>query len=162
MDEAQIREMLRNNLAKIVTAGTKGLLPFSLCIEPYHLQEYHVSAPFVASQLIYTETVQILSFLIMDSGALVKMGKLLFPAMDRKKSLTMAISANEEVLNSASAKIGFLLGKIAANQKAVITPPMILNHSGENQTFIPCEDSLFLKMSYEDLTLNFVQIIQML
>lgn len=161
MHEPQIRELLKMSLAKIVTSGAAGLFPFVFKTNLYACPELWISSPIVASQLVYSEHLQILSFLIMEPLSLLNAGKRIFPKMQRKESLEMVASSIEEVINSASAKFSFLLGKLDPKHPAAMTPPYVNNFSGENRLPVAVQDSLFLKLSYEDVSMDFVTTLQM-
>lgn len=155
MLEFQLQDLIRKSLAKLVPAGTAGLFPFPFASSMIECEEFRISSPIVGSQLVYTEKAQLLSYIILDPGTLVKLGKLIFPKMDRKESLSMVVSAAEEILNTASSKLGFLLGKLEGAQNPSITAPMVLDLSGDKSISIPGKDSFFLRMTYQDMAIEY-------
>ena len=161
MVEIQLQDLIRKSLVKLVPAGSVGLFPFSFETRLFDCEDFPIASPIVGSQLVYTEKVQVLSFIVVDVGTLVRLGKLIFPKLDRKESLTMVVSAFEEILNTASAKLGQLIAKIEGTQNAAITPPMVLDFSGENRISLSRKDSTFLKMAYQDMSIDYAVTVQM-
>src|SRR5690606_35064962 len=99
-------------------------------------------------------------FFVMDPRSFVKAGEMLFPKMPRNESLKLVVSANAEILNWTSSKIGFVLVKMEGKGDVTITPPRIMNFSGEGRLPILCEDTLFWAFQSQDLAFDFIITVQ--
>jgi hypothetical protein len=160
MQADSLKSLIDNNLAKIVLAGMRGVYPGDFRSGPAFHREYSLTCPIVSHQLVFTETMQILSFFVMDPRSFVKAGENLFPKMPRNESLKLVVSANAEILNSTSSKFGFILGKMEGRTDVVITPPLIMNFSGEGRLPLTCEDTLFWTFQSQDLAFDFIITVQ--
>lgn len=160
MIETKLRESIGASLPKILIAAAKGVYPLAFRTETFSPNQFRVELPIVSSQLAYTGNWQILSFVLMDPGHIVKLGAMAFPKVPRSDSPKKIISANGEILNTAVAKLGYLLGKLENTPDVAITPPLAMNFSGEGSVDIACRDSLFFKLAFEDVFMTFTATIQ--
>lgn len=161
MQENQLREVVGNSLPKIITAAAKGIYPLEFQPRALSPIAFKVDLPIAATQLAYTANWQALSFLLMDSAHILKLGLRAFPKKQRQDLPRIVMSANCEILNSASAKLGFLLGKLDSTSEVSLTPPLPGNFTGENARDIACRDSIFLTLGFEDSSLTFITTLQM-
>lgn len=160
MQTDPLKSLIDNNLAKIVAAGMRGVYPGVFASEAVFHREYVLESPIVTHQLVCSETMQILSFFSMDPRSFVSAGEKLFPKMARNESLKMVASANSEILNSTSSKFGMVLSKMEGRNDIVITPPLIMNFSGEGRIPINCDDTLFWVFRSPDMAFDFITTIQ--
>jgi hypothetical protein len=160
MQESQLREAISKNLPNILFTGLKGIYPLNFRCETFAAKDFRLETPIASSQLAYTENWQILSFILIDPAQMLKLGVRAFPKLSRSDAPKMVVSANGEVLNSASSKLGFILGKMDSARKVSLTPPAAMNFSGENALDIACSDSVFLKLVCEEIDILFISSIQ--
>jgi|SRR5690606_1733766 len=160
MKHEALKTLIDNNLVKIVSAGMRGVYPGAFKSAPAFHREYSLTCPIVTHQLVCSGTMQILSFFVMDPRSFVKAGVMLFPKMPRNENLKLVVSANAEILNWTSSKIGFVLGKMEGKNDVSITPPLVMNFSGEGRLPIPCEDTLFWTFRFQDLAFDFIITVQ--
>lgn len=160
MQVDSLKNLIDRNLAKFLMAGMRGVYPGAFKSAPVFHREFSLACPIVTHQLVCSESTQILSFFVMDPASFVKAGEKLFPKMPRNESLKLVVSANAEILNSASSKFGFILGKMEGRTDVVITPPLIMNFSGESRLSLACEDTLFWNFLSHDLAFDFIVTVQ--
>lgn len=160
MQTDPVKSLIDNNLSKIVMAGMRGVYPGAFESKAAFHREYVLESPIVTHQLVCSDNMQILSFLSMDPRSFVKAGEKLFPKMARNESLKMVVSANSEILNSTSSKFGMVLSKMNGKNDTIITPPLIMNYSGEGRIPLNCDDTLFWGFRSPDIAFDFITTIQ--
>jgi hypothetical protein len=161
MQEAKVREVIGQSLPKILSMAAKGLYPMTFQAQAFTPKESRVNAPIASSQLAYTGNWQILSFLHMDPGHIVKLGTMAFPKKSRSDIPKLVLSANGELLNAASARLGLLLGKLDQGAEVAMTPPLAANFTGANSVDVSPREAFFFRLSHGDIALTFVSSIQM-
>ncbi|MDQ2999713.1 MAG: hypothetical protein M3Y08_00420 [Fibrobacterota bacterium] len=160
MNEEQLKSIVDANLEKIVALGLRGVYPFAFVGSASPRREYSVDSAIVNNQLVFTPTTQILCFLIMDLTNTLLAAQKLFPKMPRNESLKMVVSANNEIINSASSKLGMVLSRAAGNGEVTVTPPLVMNHTGENRLPLNVSDCLFWTFRSECIVFDFIIAIQ--
>jgi hypothetical protein len=160
MQESSLKSLINGNLSKIVTACMRGIYPFAFRSAPKLHGDFSLDLPIVGHQLVFSEKTQVLSFMVMDLPSLIKAGESLFPRMPRNESLKMIVSANNEILNAADSKFGLLMARIDGKNDVVITPPLVMNFSGENRLPIPCEDAVFWTFTAPEISFDFIVSVQ--
>jgi hypothetical protein len=161
MADPNLRELAGTSLPGILSGAAKGVFPLSCKADGFAPEEYRLDAPIASSQLAYTANSQVLSFIIMDPAQIVKLGARAFPSISRSEAPKMVISAAGEILNSATAKLAALIGKLENTIHVFITPPLTMKFAGENALDIECKDAVFLKLEFEESFLTFISSIQM-
>jgi hypothetical protein len=162
MREIQVRQFIESNLAKVVLGGAGAVYPSPFKCEAVPRQEYCLDMPIVGHQLVCTETAQILSFMVMDLNSFLVAGAKMFPGMARNESVRMLVSANNEILNTISSKLAFILSKVEGKEGALITPPVVMNYSGDQKMALNCADSIFLECKSQDFGFRFIATFQAL
>lgn len=160
IQEVKFRDLLTKGLPKLAQAALAGVYPmaFNPVIEP--AREFRVDSQIVCSQLAYTKNLQVLTFLIIEPGQIMKLGKRAFPKCNRAEASKMVISANGEALNTVMAKLGYLLGKLDEDAPVTIAPPMVINCSSENGIRIQESAAFILGLSGHDSSMVLVASIQ--
>lgn len=162
MREDQVRTFIESNLSKIVLACAGSVYPTSFKSEGLTHKEYTLDLPIVGHQLVCTDKAQILSFIVMELSSFLVIGKKMFPDMARNESVKMLVSANSEILNTTNSKLAFILSKVEGKGGAIITPPVVMNYSGEHKMPVNCVDSIFLHCQSQDFAFDFVTTVQMI
>lgn len=160
MHEEQLKTLIDTHFEKLIAAGIRGVYPFAFSGAPTPRQHYQVDSAVVNNQLVFSPSTQILSFLIMDLACLIATAENVFPKKPRNDGLKMIVSAHNEILNSASSKLGLLLARIEGRNEVVVTPPMVTNHSGEGSLHLNAGECLFWTFRSEKITFDFVVTIQ--
>ena len=162
MREDQIRTFLRSNLSKIVLSCAGAVYPVPFKSEEVAYKEYCLDLPIIGHQLVCTEAAQILAFIVMELNSFLAVGEKMFPNMPRNEGVKLLVSANNEILNTTCSKLAAILSKSEGKGTAVITPPAVMNYSGENKMAINCADSVFLHCQSSDFSFNFIATFQVL
>jgi hypothetical protein len=160
MNESQIRELLGKGLPKIAAASINAVYPVGFKAEEERPRDYVVDAQLVGSQLLYTRNFQVLSFLVMESSQIFKLGQRVFPKYGRTEIPKMVVSANGEALNTIMGKLAYLVGKVDQDAEVTTTPPIMLNCAGPNRVSVYGADTLFLKLSALDLAMLIIASVQ--
>lgn len=160
VQEEKFRDLLARGLPKIASAAVAGIYPDGFSAQMEASRDYLVDSQVVESQLVYTKNLQILSLLIMEPGQIMKLGQRVFPKLGRIEAPKMVVSANEEVLNAVTAKLGYLIGKVEGDKELAISPPVVLNCSGENGIPILGAESFFLSLVGMDVTMRLITSMQ--
>ena len=146
MKEGVLRDLLSGNLVKLVAGGLQGVYPDPFtgrALKPEG--HYTIQAPVVLSQLTVSPAAQILSFLVMETDSMVRVGRRLFPGTPRDESLKLVVSANAEVLNFASSRMAWLLAKVEGIPGADITPPKVGHFTATQDYRIRAEEGVFFE-----------------
>jgi hypothetical protein len=161
MQESQLRDLLGKGLPKIAVAALAGVYPMGFVAQPAPSRDYLLTDLVVGSQLLYTSNIQVTSFLTMDPSQLIRLGTRAFPKKSRGELPKVVIAANNEAHNTIMAKLAYLIGRIDGDREVVITPPLIVNCSGEGGLRIQGADALFLNLVCLDISLYLMMSIQM-
>ena len=161
MHETQLREILLKGLPKIASAAASGIYPMGFQPQLVPCRDSVLDSQVVASQLIYTKNIHVVAFLTMDSEQIIKLGQQVFSKSSRLDSSKTVISANGEILNTIMAKLGYLIGKIDNDTDMTITPPIVINCSGDNRISIHGSGSIFLNLASGDFSMRVISSIQM-
>jgi hypothetical protein len=161
MREDQVKAFVDGNLSKIVLASIGPVYPNSFQTQALDCKEYCLDLPIVGHQMVCTEKAQILSFILMELNSFMAASARIFPAMARNESIKMLVSGNNEILNTASSKLAFILSKAEGRGTPIITPPVVMNYSGENKIDIICADAIFLQCQSRDFAFRFITTVQM-
>ncbi len=162
MREDQVKSFIESNLPKIVLACAGSVYPDPFKSEVKIHKEYILDLPIVGHQLVCTDKAQILSFIVMELNSFLAIGRKMFPEMARNESVKMLVSANSEILNTINSKLAFILSKVEGKGGAVITPPVVMNYSGEHKMAVNCPDSIFLRCQSKDFAFDFITTIQLI
>lgn len=161
MREEQLKSIVGENLDKLIAGGIRGVYPFAFAGTPTPKQEYRVDSAVVNNQLVFSQATQILSFMIMDLNVILLAAQKLFPKLPRNESLKLVVSAHNEILNSASSKLGMILGRTEGKNDVIVTPPLIGNHTGDNRLLLKASECLFWNFRADAISFDFIVSIQM-
>lgn len=161
MQESQLRDLVANGLPKLATSALTGTYPMGFTAKVMPSRDHLLDSQVVGNQLIYTKNIQICAFLTMDSGLIVRLGQLAFPKHSRLEIPKMVIAANGEALNVVMSKLAYLIGKVDGDEDATIAPPIMINCSGIDRRVIMGGDSIFLSLSYMEISMLLIASIQM-
>ncbi len=162
MREDQVRHFIEANLSKIVLGCAGAVYPAPFKSEAVACKEYYLDLPIVGHQLVCTEGAQILSFIVMDLNSFLAMGRKMFPEMPRNESVKMLVSANSEIINTISSNLACILSKAEGKEGSVITPPAVMNYSGDQKMAINCADSIILDCKSSDFGFRFIATFQII
>jgi CheY-specific phosphatase CheX len=162
MREDQVRHFIEANLSKIVLGCAGAVYQAPLKGETIACKEFCLDSPIVGHQLVCTDGAQILCFIVMELNSFLAMGGKMFPGMQRNESVKMLVSANSEILNTISSKLASILAKSEGKGAAVITPPVVMNYSGDQKMALHCADSIFLDCKSQDFGFRFIATFQMI
>ncbi len=162
MREAQVKSLIESNLSKIVLACTGAAYPTSFQNQLIACKEYWLDLPIVGHQLVCTERTQILSYILMELSSFVVVSAKIFPNMARNESIKLLVSGNNEILNTVSSKLAFILSKVEGCGNPIVTPPLVMNYAGENKMPVNCADTIFLHCQSPDFSFRFLTTVQML
>ena len=144
MKESVLRDLLAGSLSKLVAGGLKGIYVDDFEARPFKAEgSLSIQSPVVLSQLAMSPKAQILSFLVMETDSMARMGRRLFPGMPREEALKMVVSANAEVLNFTGSRLGWLLAKVEGIPGAEITAPKVGNFTGTQAYRVRGEEGVF-------------------
>lgn len=161
MQETQLRDIMAKGLPKIAESAIAGIYPLKFAIQIEPSRDILIQDPFVGHQLIYTQNIQILSFLTMDSGQIITLGQKAFVKSTRAEIPKLVISANSEAQNTIMAKLGFLIGRLDGDGNVSVTPPIVINCSGTDAKVIPGGDSVILSLVCNEISIRFALVVQM-
>lgn len=131
MKDSVVRDLIANNLARLVNGGLQGVYPDAFAARPAKAEAvYLVQAPVVLSQLAMSPLSQVLSFLTMETDSMVRVGKRMLPNKPKEEALKLVVSANAEILNYVTSRLAWLLSKLENSRETEISPPRIGNFSG--------------------------------
>lgn len=161
MQESQLRDLIAKGLPKIAVAAIAGIYPLEFEVQPQPSRDILLQEQLVGHQLIYTQNIQILSFLSMDPGQIITLGHRAFVKSTRAEIPRLVISANGEAQNTIMAKLGFLIGRIDGDVNVIVTPPIVINCSGDDARVIPGGDSVIVNLLCKDIAIRFAVVVQM-
>src|SRR4051812_49248248 len=131
MKESVLRDLIGSNLGRLVNSGLQGVYPDAFSGRALYADSYFtVQAPIVLSQLACSPATQVLSFLIMETDSMLRVGKRMFKESPRDEAMKLVVSANAEVLNFISSRLSWLLAKTEGIPMADISPPKVGNFTG--------------------------------
>lgn len=156
MKESVVRDLIANNLARLVNGGLQGVYPDPFSVRRIKAEgHYLVQSPVVLTQLALSPLSQILSFFSMETDSMVRLGKRLLPGKPRDESLKMVVSANAEVLNFTTSRLAWLLSKLENARDTEISPPRVGNFAGVQARRIRAEEGVFLEFACAPQNLAF-------
>lgn len=160
MNEIQLRELIGKVLHKIAAASINSVYPLNFKASEEPASDYSVEAQAVGSQLIYSRNFQVCSFLIIEASQIFILGQRAFPKYGRMDIPKMVVSANGEALNIIMGKLAFLVGKAEGDGEVFTAPPIVLNCAGPNRVAIHGAESLFLRLTAEELSMLIIASVQ--
>jgi hypothetical protein len=163
MRESVLRDLIASQLVKLVAGGIQGVYPETFTGRAFRPQgQYAIQSQVVLSQLACSPASQVLSFLIMETESLVRLGRRLFPGRAREEALKLVVSANAEILNFVSSRVSWLLSKLEGAPGTEVSPPRVGNFSGAQSLRIRGEEGAFLDFECpaQDLGFKFISCIQ--
>ena len=156
MKESVLRDLISRQLVKLVTGGIQGVYLDTFTAKPFRPQgHYPIQSQVVLSQLACSPASQVLSFLIMETDSLVRLGRGLFPGKPREEALKLIVSANAEILNFVSSRVSWLLSKLEGAPGAEVSPPRVGNFSGVQSLRIRGEEGAFFEFECPARNLGF-------
>jgi hypothetical protein len=160
MNENQLRELLAKGLPKIAAASVNAV--YRIDFQPVEERpcDCILEGQAVGSQLLYTRNFQVCAYLAMDSGQIFTLGQRAFPKYGHLESPRMVISANAEALNTIMGKLAYLVGKVDQDTEAITAPPIVLNCARPNGIAVLGAESLFLKLSAQELSIRIIASVQ--
>lgn len=165
MKEGVLRDLLSGNLAKLVAGGLQGVYIDSFTSRALRPETHlAIQAPVVLSQLTLSPAAQIMSFLIMETDSMVRVGRRLFPGTPREEAMKLVVSANAEVLNFTCSRLAWLLAKLEGIPGAEITPPKVGHYTATQGYRIRADEGVFFEFICppEKLAFRFASCIQCL
>lgn len=163
MKESVVRDLIGNNLVRLITGGLQGVYPDPFAGRSAKTKGlYTVQSPVVISQLAMSPASQVLSFLVMETDSMVRLGKRMLPDRPREEALKLVISANAEILNFVSSRLAWLLSKLENAPNTEISPPKVGNFSGTQAFRIRAEEGVFFEFACipQNLAFKFATCIQ--
>ncbi|HKP98141.1 MAG TPA: hypothetical protein VJ385_20595 [Fibrobacteria bacterium] len=163
MKESVVRDLIGNNLVRLINGGLQGVYPDSYAgkaVRPEGI--YTVQSPVVLTQLALSPASQVLSFLVMETDSMVRLGKRMLPDRPRDEALKLVVSANAEILNFVSSRLAWLLSKLENAPDSEISPPKVGNFSGPQAYRIRADEGVFLEFACapQKLAFRFASCIQ--
>ena len=163
MKESVVRDLIGNNLVRLINGGLQGVYPDPFAGRLVRPSEtYLVQSPVVITQLALSPASQVLSFFIMETDSMVKLGKRMLPDRPREEALKLVISANAEILNFVSSRLAWLLSKLENAPNTEISPPKVGNFSGTQAYRIRADEGVFYEFACapQQLAFKFAACIQ--
>jgi hypothetical protein len=156
MKESVVKDLISNNLVRLMAGGLQDIYPDSYAGQSVKSNPIIiVQSPIVLSQLACSPASQILSFFVMDSDSLLRLGKRMFPDRTKEDSIKLVISANAEILNFVSSRLAWLLSKLENATDTEISPPKIGNYTGRQGYRIRPEDGICFDFNCSPQKLSF-------
>jgi hypothetical protein len=148
MKESVVRDLIGNNLVRLINGGLQGVYSDAFAGTLVKSQGiYAVQSPVVVSQLALSPAAQILSFFIMETDSMMRLGKRMLPDRPRDEALKLVISANAEILNFVSSRLAWLLSKLENVPVTEISPPKVGNFSGTQAYRIRGDEGVFYEFA---------------
>jgi hypothetical protein len=160
MNEQQLRGLLAKGLPRIASESVNAVYRFGFEPTEEPPCDCTLEAQAVGSQLLYTRNFQVCAFVAMDPGHLIRLGLLAFPKYGRMESLRMVVSANGEALNTIMGKLAYVVAKVDEDSEVVTAPPIVLNCAGAGGVPVAGPESLFLRLSAQDVCLRIIASVQ--
>ena len=143
MKETVVRDLIGNNLVRLMGGGLQDIYPDSYAGLPVPFENLIViDSPIVLSQLAFSPASQILSFLIMETDSILRLGKRMFPDRSKEDALKLVVSANAEILNFVSSRLAWLLSKLENVANTEISPPKVGSYQGNQAYRIRAEEGV--------------------
>lgn len=143
MKESVVKDLIGNNLVRLMTGGLQGIYTDSYSGQPVKIEnQITVQSPVVISQLASSPNSQILSFLIMETDSLLRLGKRMFSDRPQEEALKLVVSANAEILNFVSSRLAWLLSKLENVTDTEISSPKVGNYTGIQAYRIKVEEGI--------------------
>lgn len=156
MKESVVRDLIGNNLIRLINGGLQGVYPDSYSGRAIKTEAiYTVQGPIVVTQLALSPASQVLSFLSMETDSMLRLGKRMLPDKPREEALKLVISANAEILNFVSSRLAWLLSKLENVSDTEISPPKVSNFSGTQAYRIRAEEGVFYEFNCDPQKLAF-------
>jgi hypothetical protein len=156
MQESVLRDLIGNSLPKLVLVGVQGVHPDAYTARPIRPQgTYQIQSPVALTQLALSPASQVLSFLVMETDSMMRLGKRMLPGKPRDEALKLVISANAEILNFVSSRLSWLLSKLENVSNTEISPPKVGNFTGTQAYRIRAEEGVFLEFECASQQLSF-------
>ena len=128
MKESVVRDLIGSNLVRLIHGGLQGIYTDAFSGRILKTEgHYAVQSPVVISQLAMSPASQVLSFLMMETDSMLRLGKRMLPDRPKEEALKLVISANAEILNFVSSRIAWLLSKLENVPNTEISP----SHGGQ-------------------------------
>jgi hypothetical protein len=163
MKESVVKDLIGNNLVRLINGGLQGVYPDAYAGRPIKTESvYPVQSPVVITQLALSPASQILSFLIMETDCMLRLGKRMMPDKPKEEYLKLVISANAEVLNFVSSRLAWLMSKLENVSNTEISPPKVGNFTGTQAYRIRPDEGVFFEFTSapQQLSFRFVASIQ--
>ena len=163
MKESVIRDLIGSNLVRLIHGGLQGVYTDAFSGRILNAEgHYAVQSPVVVSQLALSPASQVLSFIMMETDSMVRLGKRMLPDRPKEEALKLVISANAEILNFVSSRLAWLLSKLENVPNTEISPPRVGNFSGTQAYRIRAEEGVFFEFACapQNLAFRFVSCIQ--
>lgn len=163
MKESVVKDLIGNNLVRLVNGGLQGVYPDPYAGRPIKTEGiYSVQSPVVVTQLALSPSSQVLSFLAMEADSMLRLGTRMLPDKPREEALKLVISANAEILNFVTSRLAWLLSKLENARETEISPPRVNNFSGVQAYRIRADEGVFFEFtcSPQKLAFRFASCIQ--
>lgn len=151
--EAKVREAVAKGLPRLAASALAGAYPMGFVPRFEPCRDFRVSSQVVASQLLYSRNLQLLSLLILEPAAIMKLGQRAFSGLGRVEAPRMVVSANAEALNTVVSKLGCLVARMDDESEISIAPPLVLNCSGGNSFQLRGSETLVLSLASLDISM---------
>jgi hypothetical protein len=148
MKEAVVKDLIGNNLVRLIHGGLQGVYTDAFAgrvLKPEGI--FAIQSPVVVTQLALSPASQVLSFLMMETDSLIRLGKRMFPDRPREEALKLVVSANAEILNFVSSRVAWLLSKVENAPNTEISPPKVGNFSGSQAHRIRADEGVFFEFA---------------
>jgi hypothetical protein len=154
--ESVVRDLIGNNLVRLISGGLQGVYPDPYAGRPLKTAgPFLVQSPVVVSQLALSPASQVLSFFMMETDSMLRLGKRMLPDRPREEALKLVISANAEILNFVSSRMAWLLSKLENVSDTEISAPKVGNFTGTQAYRIRPEEGVFYEFTCAPQNLAF-------
>ncbi|MEO6095816.1 MAG: hypothetical protein ABIW76_09070 [Fibrobacteria bacterium] len=156
MKEAVIKDLIGTNLVRLIHGGLQGVYTDAFLGRALKTEGmFAIQSPVVVTQLALSPTSQVLSFLMMETDSMLRLGRRMLPDRPRDEVLKVVISANAEILNFVSSRLAWLLSKLENAPNTEISPPRVGNFSGSQAYRIRTDEGLFFEFACAPQNLAF-------
>ncbi|HLP43381.1 MAG TPA: hypothetical protein VK465_17900 [Fibrobacteria bacterium] len=156
MYENQLRDMLGKGLPQIAATCFKAVYGIGFQAVEEAARDFFVETQAVGSQLVYSRSYQVYSFLIIEASHIFKLGLRAFPKYERLEIPKIVVGANGEALNTIMGKVSYLMGKVDEDAEVITTPPIVLNCSGPNRIPVRGAESIYLRLGSGEVSMVIV------
>lgn len=163
MKESVVRDLIGSNLARLIHGGMQGVYTDAFSGRILETGgHYEISSPVVVSQLAMSPASQVLSFMVMETDSMMRLGKRMLPDRPKEEALKLVVSANAEILNFVSSRLAWLLSKLENAPNTGISPPKVGNFSGTRAYRIRAEEGIFFEFACapQNLAFRFASCVQ--